>query len=706
MKILVSWLRDLVEVPVPVAGLAETLASRGFEVASVEPAPFASDLAEDGVIDLEITANRPDCLSVIGIAREVATAFDLQRRRVATRALEPGGASLPLRVVIEDADKCPRYAAAMAEVAIGPSPAWLARRLEAAGLRPINNIVDITNYVMVELGQPLHAFDYERLEGAELRVRTARPGEGLRTLDGVDRTLEPEMLVIADARRAVAIAGVMGGSDSEVTPATRLVAFESAYFQPQSVRRTAKRLGLATEASYRFERGANIEMPAFALARVAELVESTGAGHMRTGLVDVYPAPRRPLRVVIRHERIARLLGHAVDAVDVERVLTRLGFQLERLDTPGLAWQATVPPWRVDVAREADLIEEVARHHGYDRLPMSFPAMVRPPGRLDARLERERAARRVALAAGFSEAVTFTFVERSAALAFADAGELVALANPLSEKFAVLRPSVLASLVDSLAHNRRRERRDIRLFEVGSLMTATRGESRAIGLAWTGSAGDDHWSGGARPVDFYDMKGVVEAIGGALGVAFTFEPLDLAPFVPGCAARVVAAGGARGGRIDGAADPGAGGAAGIHAGVVGELDPRVAEARGLPPHDPVYVAEIDLDAVAPLVDLGEDVVVRPLPRHPSVVRDLSVVVPSATPAAAMRATIAAAAPPTLERVREFARYEGRGVPEGHVSLSFRLTFRAPDRTLTDAEVQEAVDGVLAALAAQHGARLR
>jgi phenylalanyl-tRNA synthetase beta chain len=337
---------------------------------------------------------------------------------------------------------------------------------------------------------------------------------------------------------------------------------------------------------------------------------------------------------------------------------------------------------------------------------MTFPAMVRPPGRPDPRLERERAARRAALAAGFSEAVTFTFVERSAALAFAAAGELVALANPLSEKFAVLRPSVLASLVDSVAHNRRRERRDVRLFEVGSVMTAARGESRAIGLAWTGSAGDDHWSGGARPVDFYDMKGVVEAIGAALGVTFAFEPLDLAPFVPGCAARVVAAGCGRSGRGEVAAGQGAGGTAGLHAGVVGELDPRVAEARGLPPHDAVYVAEIDLDAVAPFVDLGEDVVVRPLPRHPSIVRDLSVVVPAAVPAAAMRATIAASAPPILERVREFARYEGRGVPEGHVSLSFRLTFRAPDRTLTDAEVQEAVDAVLAALGARHGARLR
>lgn len=706
MKILVSWLRDLVEVPVPVKGLADVLSSCGFEVASVEPAPFASGAAEDGVIDLEITANRPDCLSVIGIAREVATAFDLQRRRLATRPLGAADARPPLPVVVEDREKCPRYAAALADVTIGPSPAWIARRLEAAGVRPINNIVDITNYVMVELGQPLHAFDYERLAGPELRVRTARPGERLRTLDGVDRALEPDMLVIADAERAVAVAGVMGGGDSEVTPATRVVAFESAYFQPQSVRRTSRRLGLATEASYRFERGANIDMPAFALARVAELVEATGAGRMRPGLVDVYPTPRRPLRVVVRHERMARLLGHAVDAVEVERVLTRLGFGLERLDTPALAWQASVPLWRVDVSREADLIEEVARHHGYDRLPMTFPAMVRPPGRPDPRLERERAARHVALAAGFSEAVTFTFVERDAALAFAAASELVALANPLSEKFAVLRPCVLASLVDSVAHNRRRERRDVRLFEVGSVMTAAGGESRGIGLAWTGSAGDDHWSGGARPVDFYDMKGVVEGIGAALGVEFAFEPLERAPFIPGRTARVVAAGGTRTGRRPQGGEPGEGSAQGLPVGVVGELDPRVAEARGLPPHDPVYLAELDLDALAPFVDLGENVAVRPLPRHPSVVRDLSVVVPAATPAAALRATIAAAAPSTLERVREFARYEGRGVPEGHVSLSFRLTFRAPDRTLTDAEVQEAVDAVLAALASQHGARLR
>jgi phenylalanyl-tRNA synthetase beta chain len=691
VKILVSWLRDFVEVQVPVRELADALQSIGFEVASVEPIGATGEEPEDGIIDVEVTTNRPDCLNMVGIAREVATRFQLQRRDLATTALDAGdGPKLPLRVVIEDNERCPRYAAAVGDVAIGPSPAWLAARLEAAGVRPINNVVDITNYVMLELGQPLHAFDYARLAGQEIRVRRAWPDEMLTTLDGIARTLEPDMLVIADAERAQAIAGVMGGGTSEVSPRTTTVVFESAYFQPASVRRTARRLGMSTEASYRFERGGNIQIPVHALGRVAALLERTGAGAMRPGVLDVYPAPRLPLRVLLRYDRIGRVLGYSPDAVDVERILRGLGFGLERLDAPSLTWQATVPFWRVDVAREADLIEEVARHVGYDRLPSTFPALLRAPAHPDPRLERERVARRVALALGFSESLTFTFVERAAALRCATEAQLVPIANPLSETYAVLRPSLWPGLVDSLAHNRRRERRDVRLFELGARVTADAGETRGLALAWTGAATPESWVEPARPVTFFDMKGAVEAVLSALGVDAAWEPASHPTLVPGRAARLVA---------QTTQGP-------LAIGVVGALSPAVAEAHGLSAQDEVYLAELDLDAIGPLSDTGEDVRVQPLPRHPSIVRDVSVIVPATTVAGAMRETIRAAAPATLERVHEFARYEGKGVPEGHVSLSFRLVFRAADRTLTDAEAQEAVDTILAAMASAHGTRLR
>ena len=642
------------------------------------------------MIDFEITANRPDCLSVAGMAREVAT-----RYRVPLKAVDPP----PLRgqedaldgllVSIEDAQRCPRYTAALAEVTIGPSPLWLARRLEAAGVRPINNVVDVTNYVLMETGHPLHAFDLARLGGGELRIRCARPGERLTTLDGQSRALDSEMLVIADAARAQAVAGVMGGADAEVSSATRQIAIESAYFQPASVRRTSKRLGLSTEASYRFERGADIEAPLRALARTCELLERIGAGRVREHWVDAYPGRRRSPILALSVEGVAAFLGHPVAAGDIDRILQDLGFGVDAVDED--ARRITVPTWRTDVARDVDLYEEIARHDGYHRLPMSFPALVTVTQPPEPRLEIERTAKRLAARAGFSEAVTFTFIERGAAAPFADDSHLVGIANPLSESFAVLRPSLLPGLVDALAHNRRRERRDVQLYESGTRFRADTGETRGLGLAWLGAAGSEHWSGTGRAADFFDIKGAVEAVCDGLGlVVERVAPAQRPWLVPGRAAEVIVVG------------PGSP----VVAGVVGQLLPALAEARGLAQGEPVYVAELDLDAVAPAVRLGEAIAATPLPRHPSIVRDLSVVVGDGLPGATLRDTIRRAAPATLVDVREFARYQGQGVPEGHVSLSFRLTFRAVDRTLTDNEVQQAVEIILAALAGAHGARLR
>ncbi len=689
MKILVSWLRDFVDVAVPARELAWDLNLCGFEVASLSPPPHATG-DEDAVLDFEITANRPDCLSVLGMAREAATRYRLPLKAVAPPPLRGREDELDgLLVTIEDAQACPRYTAAIADVTIGPSPTWLARRLEAADVRPINNVVDVTNYVLLETGHPLHAFDLARLGGRELRIRRAAPGERITTLDGQNRALTPEMLVIADATRAQAVGGVMGGADSEVWSGTTTIAIESAYFQPASIRRTSKRLGLSTEASYRFERGADIEAPLRALARTCQLLEQIGAGRVRENWIDLYPGQRPAAVVDLSVSAAGRFLGRDVPAADVDRILASLGFDLDPLDDDRR--RVTVPTWRGDVARDVDLYEEIARHDGYDRLPLTFPALGHATPAPDRRLEIERAAKRLAARAGFSESVTFTFIERAAAAAFAAEDDLVAIANPLSESFAVLRPSLLPGLVDSVAHNRRRERRDVQLYETGTRFLAGAGEARGLGLAWLGAAAGEHWSGTGRPVDFFDMKGAVEAVCHGLGLG----PVDTAPatrpwLVEGRAAEV---------RVGQGGGP-------LVVGVLGQLHPRVAEAHGLPAAEPLYVAEIDLDAAAPAVSLGEDIAAAPLPRHPSVVRDLSVIVADGLPASALRDTIRRSGPETLVAVREFARYQGKGVPEGAVSLSFRLTFRAPDRTLTDSEVQQAVDSVLAALTAAHGARLR
>jgi phenylalanyl-tRNA synthetase beta chain len=696
MKLLLSWLREFVDVPGTAEQIATTMSVRGFAVEGLASLPeYTEAVSADGtvsrtlaasadaVIDFEVTANRPDCLSVAGMAREIATAYGLQVRRPVV-----GGSSLALTslksveqgdidIAIEDKELCPRYAGAVADVKVGPSPEWMQSRLRAAGVRPISNIVDVTNYVLLELGQPMHAFDFARLGGGRIRVRTARPGETLRTLDGQMRTLTPEMLVIADAERPVAIAGVMGGTDSEVTAKTQTIVLESAYFSPPSVRRTSKTLGLKTEASMRFERGADPRLPVTAMERACALLELVRAGTARGTIVDRYPLRLEPAVLRLRRDRIAGLLGTPVPDSDARRILESLGFALRDAEN---GWDVTVPTRRVDVLREVDLIEEVARHYGFDRIPVTFPALTAPPPPMDPHITQARALRAIMTGAGFSEAMTFGFVSEPAAAPFASEGDLVPIKNPLSESFAVLRPSVAPGLVAAVAHNRRREQRDVRLFEIGSRFSRSRGERRALALAWTGAVGADHWSGGTREVDYFDLQGVVERVCQALRVDVRMEPLSEPWLVPGHGAAIVA-------------DD-------TRIGAMGRLAPSIVEQHELSASDAVWVAEVDLESVPAVAN---DLRVAPLPRHPSMTRDISILVADTLAAGTVRRTVHEHAPDTLVRVAEFDRYQGKGVPEGRVSLSLRLTFRAPDRTLTDGEVQTAVDGVLAALKQRHGA---
>ncbi len=703
MRILVSWLRELVPVTVSVDELAEALTAHGFEVSAVEPAPAVPGRparGEDAVLDLEITTNRPDCLSVAGIAREVSTIYGNDVTWPALAATPAGDDALP--VTIEDEVLCPRYAASVAEVTVGPSPSWMAARLEAAAVRPINNIVDITNYAMLELGHPMHAFDLDRLADGELRIRRARPGETVRTLDGMERKLADDMLVIADGARPQAVAGVMGGADSEVTDGTVRVAFESAWFDPVSVRRTSKRLALSTDASFRFERGADIEAPVRAMRRALQLLGEIGGGAPRGSIVDRHPAPRNRTTVSLRQARIGHVLGVDVDPDFVPATLERLGFDIERVaddtgdaapDGHGRRWRVTVPAHRVDVHREIDLIEEIARHHGYERLPSTFPAMVRPPAPPSGALSRQQVLRRIMTAGGCSEAITYGFIEEEAARPFvARPEQLVRIANPLSEKFAVLRPSLVPGLLDALIHNRRREHRDIRLFEIGRRFTAAEGETSGVAVALTGAAARRHWSGGERQTDLFDAIGLVDRMCDAFGVAPAYAPVHRETLAGGGAAAVRA-------RLPETGES-------VLLGYVGRLAAPIAEARGLPADDEIYVAELDLAALARAGRDRRRMVAAPLPRYPSVTRDLAVVVDAALPAATVRGTIRSVAPDTLVQVREFDLYAGKGISQGHTSLAFRLMFRAPDRTLTDAEVQQAIDAIVAALQAEHGATLR
>jgi phenylalanyl-tRNA synthetase beta chain len=718
VKVLVSWLRELVELPddVSIESLGRALHLAGFELAGVEMRPDAPDGHPDAVLDFEITANRPDTLNMVGIAREVSALYNapLKYRPATFPATPSANEAGPLRVVIEDPVLCPRFTAAVAEITVGPSPQWLVDRLAANDIRSISNIVDITNYVMLETGQPLHAYDLERLQGPQLRARRARAGEKLRTLDAVERTLSDDMLVIADVARPQGIAGVMGGGDSEVNAKTKVVALEAAYFQPQSVRRTSKRLGLSTDASYRFERGADPDAPPRALARACELITELGAGVVAPDWIDALASPRTPVVVTLRRARVAHVLGFDVPAAEIERILQRLGFLLveslgaiaSKGDPQGRTevWDVTVPAWRNDVTREIDLIEEIARHVGYDRIPTTFPALNATPPTPDPRLRRDRAVRALLLGAGLNEAVTFTFIERAAAERFAAAERIIGIQNPLSEKFAVLRPSLLSGLLDSVSYNRRREQRDVRLFELANRMTRDEGEQRALAIAWTGHASPPHWSGSGREVDVFDVTGAVVLVCESLGLTAAFEPTSaIGHLSPTCAGVVRVQ---RAHASNGSGSSAVGGGEIREIGIVGQLAPKIAEQHDLPPQDAVFVAELNLDAVADWITLGDTIAATPLPRYPSIVRDLSILVNADLPAARVRDTIRAAAPATLERIGEFDRYQGKGIPEHSYSLSLRLTFRAPDRTLTDAEVQQATEKIIATLASVHGATLR
>ncbi len=696
MRVLYSWLRDFVDVPDGPAEVGRRLSLRGLALEALDPAPEGdpppgvAPVTEDAVLDFDVTANRPDCMSVVGIAREIATVYGVplqlpsaaeagHLRTAALREVERDTFS----VRIDAPELCARYVGAAADVRVGPSPLWLQRRLTALGVRPISNVVDITNYVLLELGQPMHAFDHARLADAAIVVRQARASEVITTLDGKARTLAPDVLVIADSARATAIGGVMGGADSEVRADSTRVVFESAWFKPQSVRATSKRLGLRSEASMRFERGADPTAQATAMARACALLEFIGAGRADGTMVDAQPRPHVPKVIPVTHAHIEALLGMPVPPAEVARLLGALGFALAG-EGAAAAWRVTVPGWRPDVARAEDLIEEVGRHHGFEHLPATFPPVHHAPPPSDVRIARDARVRKVMLGMGFSEAISFAFIADSAATPFAGGAPLITLANPLSETFAVMRPSVLPGVVDAVSHNRRHGRRDVRLFEIATAFAAS-GERRSLGAAWTGEAAGDHWSGGRREVDFFDIKGAVEQACAALGVTPTFEVTERDYLVAGRTAGVVV-----GGQV---------------AGVVGVLSPAVAEGRGIPKGDDVLVFELDLavvSAAAPEAAMR----VEPLPRFPAVVRDVSLLVDDTLSARTVRDTIWHAGPSSLVSIREFDRYQGRGVPSGKVSVSLRLTFRADDRTLTDDEVSAAMQAVVAAVRDGLGAEQR
>ncbi|HEX4999478.1 MAG TPA: phenylalanine--tRNA ligase subunit beta [Terriglobia bacterium] len=673
MKISYNWLKELVAVPSegPQAArdLGQRLTSVGLAVDTVET------LADDTIFDFDITTNRPDCLSHLGMAREVR-AIDGSPLKRPESSVQEGSKSVDsvFSVDLVDADLCGRYCGRYIEgVRVGPSPEWLKLRLEGLGIRSINNVVDVTNYVLMEMGQPLHAFDADRLRGRRVVIRRADLDEPMTTLDGVERRLNPSILVIADAERPVALAGVMGGADSEISLKSTNVFLESAWFDPMTIRKAARALGMNTEASYRFERGADIGVVRAACDRAAEMIRQLAGGEVYSGAIDVYPSPSPPREITLRRGRIAAFLGAPVEDTIVERIFERLEFAVVHRED---GWRVSPPTFRVDVHGEEDLLEEIARHYGYDRFPATLPPSTGAGAALPLESE-ERLLRNTMSGCGYSEIMTYAFSSDDAEAPYAPEAKPVRLLNPMSEDASILRVSLVGAMLRTLQWNLNRGVRDLRFYELAKTYGVD-GERRALVMGATGRRDPAGVHPASGDFSFFDLKGDLETL---------FERLDfegdlaigaLPPYYhPGRAARF--------GR----------------AVVFGELHPDYAERLKI--RQRVYLAELDIET---LLHARSRRQIAPVPRHPSVRRDFSLLLDRGTRYGDVQRVIADARIPELERVEPFDRMESGPFPETKYALSISVTYRAADRTLTDPEVEQFDRRIVEMLAERLQAQLR
>jgi phenylalanyl-tRNA synthetase beta chain len=640
--------------------------------------PFGEYLGRSGgdvVFDLEITPNRPDLNSVIGIAREIAavTGNPLKVPEIKIRSWGGKVESL-LAVHIEDAELCPRYTARVVKgVKVGPSPDWLKSILEKVGIRSINNVVDVTNYVMLEIGQPLHAFDYRLItKGKEgnptIVVRHAALNEKFKTLDNQERTLTNEMLLIADEQKGLALAGVMGGVHTEINNDTRDVLIESAYFSPTNIRRTSKLLGLRSESSYRFERGADVGICDWASQRSAQLILETAGGQLAEGVVDVYPKPRQQKRISLRHQKTDSLLGVEIPIEQQVGLLAKLGFEAPSDRFPNLKiCEFKIPSWRVDLKREVDLIEEIERLYGVEKISATPPRGALGTDAFDAVYDQISEVRRILTGLGLNEVQGQTLISKDEVRSV-KAEEIIALANPLSSDMDVLRPSLLPGLIHSLRYNISRKNYDAALFEVGRVFIQVNGqpeEERHISIALIGQRNPLFWSGDDHDAKFdaYDLKGVLEEFFeqfGVRGLSFSRRTESTALFLESAAILL--------GKNQ--------------IGEVGQLLPALAKKYDL--RDVVFMAELNLDLLLARRNLVKSF--KLLPQFPSIRRDVAMFVPEVTTHEAVLQIVKQTKPVNLEAVQLFDVFRGKHVPEGQKSLAYAFTYRSPEKTLTDTEV--------------------
>jgi phenylalanyl-tRNA synthetase beta chain len=699
MLISYNWLRELTGTKLTPLELRERLTMVGLAIDAVE------EIEGDSVLDVEVPSNRPDCLSHIGIAREVSVIEKSNVQRPTSKVFKTEGKAGDFTAVeIIDPELCPRYAARIVRgVKIAPSPDWLAKRLGEIGQRPINNVADITNYVLHELGQPLHAFDLAKLTEQRIVVRRARAEEKLTTLDGVERTLAPEMLVIADAIQPVALAGIMGGLDSEISATTADVLIESAYFSPDSVRRTARQLGMDTEASRRFERGADCENVLRAQSRCVELICEIAGGVATEDAIDVYPNPFPERVVQFRPSRVESLTSVRVELPEMMRILAALGFvQSEAHENTATSF--VVPSWRIDVGLEEDLVEEVVRHVGYDRIASELPPSSLAGEYQPAEMKR-RELRKAFTSLGFDEAISFSFIDVAhdeqfellpafslPRLSGNESGSAVTLSNPILDEAIRMRPTLLPGLLESARHNLNHGNRDVRLFEIGrvfansgagELLDKLPNEREALGVIATGGANEEGYAQARRDTDFFELKGALEAAIVAMNLApLAFSPANVKHLREGQTARVTLADG-------------------TPIGSVGRLAESIATVYKF--RQPVFVAELDLTVL--LNSRERSIQYSPLPRYPAVMRDVTLLVGREVTVAQLVQAIDSETIPNYAGVRLVGTYEGANIPADKRSITLRMEYRSDEGTLRDEEVEERHRELIDSLVAKFSAQL-
>jgi phenylalanyl-tRNA synthetase beta chain len=694
MKVVYHWLKDFVDITASPADVASRLALSGTNIGSVENGPHGA------VIDAEVGSNRPDCLAHYGIARELSAVYKLPLKPFTAKPAESAAkVSEAAKVEIQSPELCGRFTARVIRGAkIQPSPKWLKDRLEASGVASISNVVDISNYVMLELGNPLHTYDYDKVRDHRIVVRRAKSGEKTRTLDGIERTLDSSMSVVCDGdgSRVVGIGGVMGGADTEISFSTKNILIECAWFEPVAIRKAARFLKLHTEASTRFGRGADPEAAELASRRAAELILQLAGGELLSGVVDVYPGKRTPKKIQLTRTEFLRVMGADVRDKEIEGILSALGFAPVRVgENRGAegsllaAWECTQPSWRAEVEREIDLIEEVARIHGLDKFPPRLPAARQGAQRLP-KFEPEQRVRERLIGLGYREILTIPHVAEERDALFRPENVTPArLANPLSEEANILRSNGLVTMAAALEWNLNHGQRNVRLFEIGRhyrLEGATSVETAILNIGATGEARPKGIVEGenARNYEFADLKGDLDAIG-ALGGEFRWGTGG-APWAHA----------ARRGNIALATN---------EIGQAGQLARRVADKFKL--RQDIFLAEIQLDPLYAAIRAAKDSRrYEPIPRFPAVERDFSLLLAEGTPFSDVVETIRALGVREITSIEAADLFRGKNVPAGKYSLLVRVTFQSREATLTDAQTSDFSAKIIAALEKNLGAQLR